>query len=61
MKEKINLHKIRCLIALIVDIAIVIWVDTGFNKSELLTWLAFEAITMMIPINVMLIFLKEEK
>ena len=55
-----NIYKIRCLIGLLVDIAVVIWVDTGFKKAELFTWIIFEVIVMMIPINIMLI-LKRKK
>lgn len=55
MKKKVNYYKIISLVFLIIDIAIVIWVNTGFKKAELITWLLFEAIVMMIPVNVMLI------
>lgn len=61
MKKKINYYKIVALIFLLLEIAIVIWVDKGFNKEDLWVWRAYVACVMFIPINVMFICAKQTR
>lgn len=60
MKKKVNYYKVISLVFLIVDIAIVTWINTGFKKAELITWLSFELIVIMIPINAMFILRRKK-
>lgn len=61
MKRKLSYRKISSLVFLLTDIAIIIWVNSGFEGSQLITWLLFEAIVMFVPINVMIIGGKKRK
>jgi len=61
MKRRVNLYKIRSLVSLIIDIIVVVWVNTGVKKAELFTWILFEIFVMMIPINIMFICRKKVK
>jgi len=61
MKRRVNLYKIRSLVSLIIDIIVVVWVNTGVKKAKLFTWILFEIFVMMIPINIMFICRKKVK
>ena len=58
--KKINYYKIGALILLLVEIAIVAWVDKGVVKENLLVWRLYVLIVMCIPINVMFICSKRK-
>lgn len=61
MKRKLSYRKISSLVFLILDIAIIVWVNSGFKGSQLITWLLFEIIVMFVPINVMIIGYKKRR
>ena len=61
MKKKVNYYKIVALILLLLEIAIVIWVDRGFDKENIWVWRAYVFCVMCIPINVMYICAKQTR
>lgn len=60
MKKKLNYYKIGALIMLLVEIGIMVWVDKGVAKADLLVWRLYVACIMCIPINVMIICSKRK-
>ena len=61
MKKKLNYFKIGALILMLVEIGIVIWVDKGVAKEDLMIWRLYVACVMFIPINFMFIFTKQTR
>jgi len=58
-KKRINWFKVSALIMLILEVAIAVWVDNGYDKQQIWVWRAYVMCIMFIPINVMIIFSKK--
>ena len=53
--KRINWVKVACLILMIIEVIIAIFIDKDLVKTNMNTWRLYVACIMFIPINVMII------